>query len=78
MFLSRWRCMSDEKRNGWHRHTNPDGSIGGWVPDSADISPEAFVGQSAFVDPGSKLAAGQRVLDGQMLTKSGEIVDLSK
>lgn len=33
-----------------HRHTNPDGGEGGWVSDTAKVSPKAVVGGSAVVD----------------------------
>ena len=32
-----------------HRHTNPDGSLGGWVADTATVSPTAWVSGNAKV-----------------------------
>ena len=32
-----------------HRHTNPDGTTGGWVANTAFVSPTAFVGEDAKV-----------------------------
>lgn len=61
-------------KDTWSKHTNPDGSQGGWVPSSANIDPEATVEPSALVNPGATLGAGERVLDGQMVTRDGEII----
>lgn len=32
-----------------HRHTNPDGSVGGWVADTAYVDPTAYVSPYALV-----------------------------
>ena len=32
-----------------HQHTNPDGSIGGWVANSATVSDTAYIGEDAEV-----------------------------
>jgi hypothetical protein len=32
-----------------HRHVNPDGSLGGWVADTATVEPTAYVGPDARV-----------------------------
>lgn len=42
-----------------HRHTNPDGVIGGWVADTAYVGPLAYVGPDANV-------TGEVVADGRV------------
>lgn len=32
-----------------HRHINPDGSVGGWVADTATVHPSVWVGPRALV-----------------------------
>ena len=32
-----------------HRHLNPDGSLGGWVADTATVAPTARIGENARV-----------------------------
>jgi len=32
-----------------HQHTNPDGTVGGWVADSASVASTAYVGPNAWV-----------------------------
>jgi len=32
-----------------HRHTNPDGSEGGWVADTATVAPTVHIGRDAWV-----------------------------
>jgi hypothetical protein len=32
-----------------HRHVNPNGSLGGWVADTATVSATVFIGENAQV-----------------------------
>jgi hypothetical protein len=43
------------------RWTNPDGSVGGWVAQSAKIDPTAIVEFNAFVGPKQVVKAGEVV-----------------
>ena len=57
------RCMSNKHDFGngpvaAHRHTNPDGSIGGWVADTADVGEDAYVGKNAWVYDHAKIHNG--------------------
>lgn len=70
--------MVPKSKETWHQHRNPDGSVGGWIPSSADIDPSAYVGPSALINPGAKLGPGGRVSDGQMLTADGSILSIGK
>ena len=36
-----------------HQHQNPDGSIGGWVADSATVAESVFISQHAQVSGGT-------------------------
>ena len=44
-----------------HRHTNPDGSLGGWVADSAHMHPTAHIGARAHVGAMAHVGARARV-----------------
>lgn len=46
-----------------HRHKNPDGSLGGWVANTAYIAPTVFVGFYARVFGRARLHDRVRVLD---------------
>lgn len=41
-----------------HRHTNPDGSVGGWVADSAEVHQTAWIHETATVAEWCSLGAG--------------------
>ena len=47
-----------------HRHTNPDGSLGGWVADTATVSPTAWVSDNAWVYDNAKVSGYAEVPDG--------------
>jgi len=46
-----------------HRHINPDGSIGGWVAESASVSPGVTVGKDAQVANKATVLHWAKVLD---------------
>ena len=46
-----------------HRHRNPDGSVGGWVAETAYVDPTAYVGPDARVD-GSAQVGGSAWVNG--------------
>ncbi len=43
-----------------HRHTNPDGSEGGWVADTAKVESTAYVGSAAKVYEDAKVYGNER------------------
>ena len=47
-----------------HQHQNPDGSIGGWVADSATVAESVFISQHAQVS-GGKIFGG-KILGGKI------------
>jgi hypothetical protein len=38
-----------------HRHKNPDGSIGGWVANTATVADTAYIGEDARVFDNAKV-----------------------
>ena len=44
-----------------HRHVNPDGSVGGWVADTATVGAGAYVEPGALVLPGTIIPPGECV-----------------
>jgi UDP-3-O-[3-hydroxymyristoyl] glucosamine N-acyltransferase len=46
-----------------HRHKNPDGSLGGWVAETASVEPSVFVGEHALVYGEAVLTDHVRILD---------------
>mgnify|MGYP001581904840 CR=1 FL=1 len=46
-----------------YRHTNPDGSIGGWVAKTASVDKTAFVGKEALVYVNARVSDNAQVLD---------------
>ena len=47
-----------------HRHQNPDGTLGGWVADSATVATTAWVGEDARVDVRARVGDWARVGEG--------------
>jgi carbonic anhydrase/acetyltransferase-like protein (isoleucine patch superfamily) len=45
------------------RHTNPDGSVGGWVADTAEVAKTVHVGENAQVYDRAKVLGQARLLD---------------
>jgi len=41
-----------------HRHKNPDGTVGGWVADTATVAPTAFIGLDALVYGNARVFEG--------------------
>ena len=52
-----------------HRHTNPDGSIGGWVADTATVAKTAYVGENAEV------SGSARVFDNARVSNNAKVYD---
>jgi UDP-3-O-[3-hydroxymyristoyl] glucosamine N-acyltransferase len=50
-----------------HRHTNPDGTRGGWVAENSDVSPKATVEFGAIVGPGV-------LISGASIIRAGDLV----
>jgi carbonic anhydrase/acetyltransferase-like protein (isoleucine patch superfamily) len=46
-----------------HQHNNPDGSIGGWVADTAYVAPTAYVGKDALVFEYARVLGNAMVLE---------------
>lgn len=44
-----------------HRHTNPDGTTGGWVAPDAEIHPTAHIEFDAVVEPKARILSKARV-----------------
>ncbi len=64
-----------------YRHTNPDGTIGGWVATKTRISPNATIGKFARVGRGcmildyAQILGSARILAGAMIVDSATIKD---
>lgn len=52
-----------------HQHTNPDGSVGGWVAQTAHVDPTVFLGKDVVVSGSAK------VLDHAVLVGSVKVYD---
>jgi carbonic anhydrase/acetyltransferase-like protein (isoleucine patch superfamily) len=50
-----------------HRHTNPDRTLGGWVADTAQVAPTAFVDVNACVMNQARLLGRARLADESVL-----------
>ncbi|MCA9313477.1 hypothetical protein KDA08_04170 [Candidatus Saccharibacteria bacterium] len=57
------------------RHKNPDGSIGGWVANTAQVVPTAFVGKNAVVFGYAKVSGKARVYEGARVYDCAEIYE---
>lgn len=55
----------------YHTHTNPDGSLGGRVANSAQVHPTAHIERFGKVLPGAVVGEGEVIRDGDMLLKDG-------
>lgn len=58
---------SNNEREQAHRRKNPDGSVGGWVAESAQVHPTAIVEIDAIVEPGAIVEEGVTVLNGAVV-----------
>jgi len=50
-------------RDEWHQHKNPDGSIGGWIENTAHVATTAYVGPDALVLNSAEILDHARLLD---------------
>jgi carbonic anhydrase/acetyltransferase-like protein (isoleucine patch superfamily) len=50
-------------RDEWSQHRNPDGSLGGWVKNTAFVDPTAFVGPGALVVDKARVLNRSRICD---------------
>lgn len=62
---------ADPTNEGWHRHNNPDGSIGGYVSDQARLGEDVYVEYSGIVMAGATVEDGVRVLCGDFVQADG-------
>lgn len=60
---SRIERVQDLRREEWHRHQNLDGSIGGWVENTAAVAATAFIGRDALVLDWAQVGEGAEVRD---------------
>ena len=51
-----------------HRHTNPDGKLGGWVADTATVTPTARIGKNAKVSGNAQVSGYAQVFGDAVLT----------
>ena len=56
-----------------HRHQNPDGTLGGWVADSATVATTAWVGVDARVDVRARVGANARVGAGARVDEDARV-----
>ena len=61
----------DVELEGAYRWTNPDGTRGGYVADSAAVDPTAFIDSDAFVMHGAVVGPGARIKAGYYV-RAGE------
>lgn len=52
------------------RRANPDGSVGGWVAENADVHPSAIIDVDALVEPGVHVGENEHLAAGE--TRYGE------
>ena len=64
-----WFNEEDGTKVAGVRWKNPDGSIGGWVAETAKIDPTATVEFTAFVGPGVTVGPGMTVQSEEQLPK---------
>ena len=55
------------------QHVNPDGSVGGWVADTAHVDPDAVVGPEAKVFGNARVFGGARVLERARVASNARI-----
>jgi hypothetical protein len=58
-----------------HRHINPDGSVGGWVADTAYVAPTAYIGPDAEVYDEARVGGNARVTDGAEVCDHAVVFD---
>jgi carbonic anhydrase/acetyltransferase-like protein (isoleucine patch superfamily) len=62
-------------RAEWHRHRNPDGSLGGWVENTATVARTAYVGPQALVLMYARVLDLAKVLDEGCVEANSSIED---
>ena len=50
-------------RSEWNQHKNPDGSLGGWVQNTAHVDPSVFLALGAVVTDMAKVREHAKILD---------------
>jgi len=63
---------------GARRHKNPDGTLGGWVADSALVEPTAYVERDALVFNEAKVLDQARILGTSQIYDTSEVHDQAK
>lgn len=61
----------DGRRIKAKRRTNPDGSVGGWVAETAQVHPTAFVDLDALVEPGAVVGENEHLAAGAVRAGEG-------
>jgi len=51
-----------------HRHINPDGTVGGWVAETADVAKTAFVGVNARISDNARIYDNARISDNAQIS----------
>ncbi len=49
-------CLEDSSKIKAVRHINPDGSVGGWVPENSNIPQSVSLDRRSVVLPGAKVS----------------------
>jgi hypothetical protein len=70
-FLSSIFRQAEPTNEGWHRHANPDGSIGGFVSDEARLGKDVYVEYSGIITAGATVEDGARVRCGDFVQADG-------
>jgi len=60
----------DGRRVKATRRANPDGSVGGWVAENAEVHPSAIIDVDAIVEPGAIVGENEHLAAGE--TRYGE------
>ena len=58
-----------------HRHINPSGSIGGWVANSAYVSPTVFVGETAKIFGEARVYGNAQVYNNAQVYGNAQVCD---
>lgn len=56
------------------QHTNPDGSIGGFVPHDATVSTSSYIGRTAVIMSGANIGPGERIENGEIVMPNGRVL----
>lgn len=55
--------VNGSSKRGHHQHENPDGTLGGWVQNSARVHPTAYIAPTATVGGSARVCTKARILD---------------